>query len=289
MTNNKLTIKSVKEIQEIEYPAIEWKRKIASIQKNSSASVSSSVLILRASTELLREIFLSKAADIANFEAQNQKLLTFDVKIVNAKTNLEQCFYTLSYEYFDTKSVENIALPIQKILSADLENISDDETKEIAMYYDKNDWKDLDINTQKEIKKWYKNDIFARFFNDWSEVVFNTFDINVSKEAFTIFENSSNSKAKIHGIKNSPSIVKNIIKKYALIVKMQSIFDRAKTNEVNNLLKFADIHIKANYMIFDNEDDKKEYLKDWVLSVIYGKKLIAKYNQTLFKKVMMFR
>lgn len=286
--NKKITIKSSLKKDEHEYPVAKWVEKINNMVEK-DPTINYKIAVLNSSAEVLKEVFFANAAKIIDFEKVNGKMLYFDVKTINDKLSIDECNYEVIYEYFSFDDVKNLELFNFELDINDFENISDTELDEIAKNYgytSKDKFKKQELN---DIIKWYKQDIFSRFFSSWAERIYESFDVDVSKEAHKKFQTNSAEKARIYGIEDNKELSTKIIKKHAIISKLIQKFDMPTTAEAKAVLKYADISIKANNMKFEEEDDKLAYLRDWLMSIVYGRKIIKDFFPDIFRKILFFK
>ncbi|UUD35420.1 hypothetical protein NPA07_00905 [Mycoplasmopsis caviae] len=263
-------IKSSMTIIDKKYPQDDWVELIQDEQLKHDEPISKSKLIAQCGKKVLKEKFNEIVARKIELEKQYGAFIYFDVILNEETLSLDNCDYQIILETFKPSEVAKINL-VSGVYIPDFNQLSSSKLEEYALEYNPCGSKKMSKDELNQIKRWYKHDIYAKFFREIRDLAIENFDIIVSDHAIERWNRVNKTNYEID------------IKKTAYISKINLELDAIKLNEVNAVSKFIEIKVKLEHLTFENEIQKNDIPREWIMEVIYGKKIMSKFFPALYR------
>lgn len=255
------------------YPQFDWIKLITNEQIKHSKPISKPMLIALSGKTVLNEKFNEIVQQKIELEKKYGAFIYFDVIVKEETLTLDNCDYQVIMETFKPNEIAKINLVPKDYIPA-FDPLPINKLEEYAMEYNPGGSKNLAKEELNEIKRWYKHDVYAKFFREIRDKAIETFDIMVSDHAIERWNKVNNNDYETD------------IKKIAYISKINLELEAIKMNEINLVSRFIDKKIKLEHLSFENEVEKHDALRQWIMEVIYGKKIMSKFFPALFRSTI---
>lgn len=255
------------------YPQFDWIKLTTNEQIKHSKPISKPMLIALSGKTVLKEKFNEIVQQKIELEKKYGSFIYFDVIVKEETLTLDNCDYQVIMETFKPNEIAKINLVPEDYIPA-FYPLPINKLEEYAMEYNPGGSKNLAKEELNEIKRWYKHDVYAKFFREIRDKAIETFDIMVSDHAIERWNRVNNSDYETD------------IKKTAYISKINLELEAIKMNEINLVSRFVDKKIKLEHLSFENEVEKHDALRQWIMEVIYGKKIMSKFFPALFRSTI---
>lgn len=233
----------------------EWNNIINQVRSTNS-NLKDDEIISRAATLVLNQQFKEVLEKKMEYEAKYGPFVNYDVKVAKGKVNLESFYFVISIEYFDKKDLDLI--PLLKVDYAfNPSPLSLQKQDEIARLLENVTYNQLPKNIASDIKKLYKQEMYANFYDLAVKQNLSKFDVMVSDNTLKTHLNSDEDikqnaiAAKI--AKEVGGITLANIQAYSYFIDMKSKIDKVNYLETNNNIIY----------------------NEWVVKAIQGRKLLS--------------
>ncbi|QSF13605.1 hypothetical protein [Mycoplasma sp. Mirounga ES2805-ORL] len=230
-------------------------------------------VLLEAKKYVLNQVFEDFAANKMDLEMQYGPIIFFDVIINEHLTNFDNCSYSVIYEILSNKDIQFLKLFEDNFASNVVpfnEKIQTKILKNIG-------YKSPEISREEllSLKKWYKQESYKDFFNELNN------DFN--KKIELVISDKSIERNFIDSKENTINEIKNLA--FMGLVKLN--YGLLTKREAESMFIYIASKIKYSNLAFETKEEKEDYIRDWINKVIYGKKMMAKEDSSLFRKILL--